>query len=118
MLQQEGLEQFYDLKGGQNLPPVSPQAMRQQDYGWLEASTFAAEAQREDQNVAAELTVSIQGLSCMACIWLIERIFAKMGGTQVSVDISRGELRMAWQPGQFQPVDFGRELQRFGYLPR
>lgn len=116
MLQQEGLEQFYDLKGGQNLPPVLPQAMRQQDYGWLEASTFAAEAQREDQNVAAELTVSIQGLSCMACIWLIERIFAKMGGTQVSVDISRGELRMAWQPGQFQPVEFGRELQRFGYL--
>jgi Cu2+-exporting ATPase len=116
MLQQEGLEQFYDLKGGQNLPPVSPQAMRQQDYGWLEASTFAAEARRADQNVAAELTVSIQGLSCMACIWLIERIFAKMGGTQVSVDISRGELRMAWQPGQFQPVEFARELQRFGYL--
>ena len=116
MLQQEGLEQFYDLKGGQNLPPVSPQAMRQQDYGWLEASTFAAESQRADQNVAAELTVSIQGLSCMACIWLIERIFAKMGGTQVSVDISRGEVRMAWQPGQFQPVEFGRELQRFGYL--
>ncbi len=116
MLQQEGLEQFYDLKNGQNLPPVSPQAMRQQDYGWLEASTFAAEAQRADQNVAAELTVSIQGLSCMACIWLIERIFAKMGGTQVAVDISRGEVRMAWQPGQFQPVEFARELQRFGYL--
>lgn len=116
MLQQEGLEQFYDLKGGQNLPPVSPQAMRQQDYGWLEASTFAAEAQRADQNVAAELTVSIQGLSCMACIWLIERLFSKMGGTQVSVDISRGEVRMAWQPGQFLPVEFARELQRFGYL--
>ncbi|MBK8039887.1 MAG: heavy metal translocating P-type ATPase metal-binding domain-containing protein [Verrucomicrobiaceae bacterium] len=116
MLQQEGLEQFYDLKGGQNLPPVSPQSMRQQDYGWLEASTLAAEAQRADQNVAAELTVSIQGLSCMACIWLIERIFAKMGGTKVSVDISRGELRMAWQPGKFQPVEFARDLQRFGYL--
>lgn len=116
MLQQEGLEQFYDLKSGQNLPPVSPQAMRQQDYGWLEASTFAAEAQRADQNVAAELTVSIQGLSCMACIWLIERIFAKMGGTQVAVDISRGEVRMAWQPGKFQPVEFARDLQRFGYL--
>jgi len=116
MLQQEGLEQFYDLKGGQNLPPVSPQAMRQQDYGWLESSTFAAESQRADQHVAAGLSVSIQGLSCMACIWLIERIFAKMGGTQVSVDISRGEIRMAWQPGQFQPVEFARELQRFGYL--
>ena len=116
MLQQEGLGQFYDLKGSQNLPPVSPQAMRQQDYGWLEASTIAATAQRTDENTAAELSVSIQGLSCMACIWLIERLFAKMGGTQVNVDIARGELRMAWHPGQFDPVEFARELQRFGYL--
>jgi Cu2+-exporting ATPase len=116
MLQLEGLEQFYDLKGSQNLPPVSPQAMRQQDYGWLEASTIASVAQRSDEDVAAELSVSIQGLSCMACIWLIERVFAKMGGTQVNVDIARGELRMAWHPGQFDPVEFARELQRFGYL--
>ena len=116
MLQQEGLGQFYDLKGAQNLPPVSPQAMRQQDYAWLEASTIAATAQRADENIAAELSVSIQGLSCMACIWLIERLFAKMGGTQVNVDIARGELRMAWHPGQFDPVEFARELQRFGYL--
>jgi len=116
MLKQEGFEHFYDLKSNQNLPPVSPQAMRQQDYGWLEASTIAAEATRANEFVAAELTVSVQGLSCMACIWLIERVFAKLGGTQIDVDITRGELRMAWQPGTFQPVEFARELQRFGYL--
>jgi Cu2+-exporting ATPase len=116
MLQQEGFERFYDLKGGQNLPPVSPQAMRQQDYAWLDACTVAAEAQRANETVAAEMTVSIQGLSCIACIWLIEKLFAKMGGTQVSIDLSRGELRMAWSPGHFQPVEFARELQRFGYL--
>jgi Cu2+-exporting ATPase len=90
--------------------------MRQQDYGWLEASTIAAEATRKDETVAAELSVSVQGLSCMACIWLIERVFSKLGGTSIDVDITRGELRMAWQPGQFQPVEFARELQRFGYL--
>ncbi|MFN0076657.1 MAG: heavy metal translocating P-type ATPase metal-binding domain-containing protein [Prosthecobacter sp.] len=116
MLKQEGFEHFYDLKSNQNLPPVSPQAMRQQDYGWLEACTTAAEATRANESVAAEMTVSAQGLSCMACIWLIERVFAKLGGTQINVDITRGELRMAWQPGTFQPVEFARELQRFGYL--
>ncbi len=116
MLKQEGFEHFYDLKSNQNLPPVSPQAMRQQDYGWLEASTIAAEATRANESVAAETMVSVQGISCMACIWLIERVFAKFGGTQIDVDITRGELRMAWQPGTFQPVAFARELQRFGYL--
>jgi len=116
LLQQQGLEHFYDLKSGLNLPPVPAQAMRQQDYGWLETATLAAEGTRVSEDVAAELSVSVQGLSCMACIWLIERVFAKLGGTQINVDISSGELRMAWQPGKFQPVEFARELQRFGYL--
>ena len=43
-------------------------------------------------------------------------MFAKLGGTHIDVDITRGELRMAWQLGTFQPVEFARELQRFGYL--
>lgn len=115
MLKQEGFEHFYDLKSNQNLPPVSPQAMRQQDYDWLAAATVAAEASLES-TAAAELTVSVQGLSCMACIWLIERIFGKFSGMSIDVDISRGELRMVWLPGQFQPVEFAVELQRFGYL--
>jgi Cu2+-exporting ATPase len=115
MLKQEGFKHFYDLKSNQNLPPVSPQAMRQQDYGWLAAATVAAEASHES-TAAAELTVSVQGLSCMACIWLIERIFGKFNGMSIDVDIARGELRMVWLPGQFQPVEFALELQRFGYL--
>lgn len=116
MLKQEGLEHFYDLKSNQNLPPVSPQALRQQDYAWLEAASLAAEADCEANTTATSLTVSVQGLSCMACIWLIERVFARLGGIQIDVDITRGELRMTWQPGQFLPADFARELQRFGYL--
>jgi len=106
LLKQEGLGHFYDLKSGQNLPPVPPQAMRQQDYAWLEAATAQSH----------EATVSVQGLSCMACIWLIVRLFAKLGGTRIDVNIARGELHLTWQPGQFQPVEFARELQRFGYL--
>lgn len=116
MLQQQGLEHFYDLKSGLNLPPVPAQAMREQDYGWLETVTLAAETMRASEEVAAEASVSVQGLSCMACIWLIERVFAKMGGTHIQVDMASGELRMAWEPGKFQPVEFAGELQRFGYL--
>ncbi|WP_395751766.1 heavy metal translocating P-type ATPase metal-binding domain-containing protein [Prosthecobacter sp.] len=116
LLQQQGLEHFYDLKSGLNLPPVPAQAMRPQDYAWLETAALAAEAKRASTDVAAEMGVSVQGLSCMACIWLIERVFAKLGGTQIQVDISSGELRMAWEPGKFQPVEFAQELQRFGYL--
>lgn len=116
MLHEHGLEHFYHLKAGQTVPPVSAQALREQDYEWLDVASKAAEAARANDSVAVELTVSIQGLSCMACIWLIERVFARMGGTQINVDIARGELRFGWEPGQFSPVAFAQELQRFGYL--
>ncbi|GEP43372.1 heavy metal translocating P-type ATPase metal-binding domain-containing protein [Brevifollis gellanilyticus] len=116
MLHEHGLEHFYHLKAGQAVPPVSAQALREQDYEWLEAASKTAEAVRVNDSTAVELSVSIQGLSCMACIWLIERVFAKMGGTQIHVDMTRGELRFGWEPGKFSPVEFAQELQRFGYL--
>lgn len=116
MLHEHGLEHFYHLKGGQTLPPVAAQALREQDYEWLEIAGKAAENGRPSEAAAAELNVSVQGLSCMACIWLIERVFARLGGTQIDVSITRGELLLSWQPGQFSVVEFAHELQGFGYL--
>lgn len=108
MLHEAGFEQFYDFKSSQTLPPVSPQALREQDYSWLE---------RLVADGRTEVTVSVQGLSCIGCVWLIERIFICMGGSRLQVDVTRGDLTMTWESGRFDPVAFARELQRFGYLP-
>ena len=112
MLHSQGLEHFYDLKASQNLSPVNPQTMREVDYDWLETLVMQAEGSGE----APELTVSVQGLSCIGCIWLIERLFTRMGGTRVLVDINRGEISIAWPKGAFDVLQFARELQQFGYL--
>lgn len=114
MLHEQGFEHFYDLKSSQNLQPVSPQALREQDYDWLETMVAAKEC--GESCTTAELTLSVQGLSCLGCIWLIERLFTRLGGARVMVDITRGELTMSWSPGQFSPLAFARELQQFGYL--
>jgi Cu2+-exporting ATPase len=114
MLHEQGFEHFYDLKASQNLAPVPPQALRDQDYTWLE--TLVAARECGESCTTAELTLSVQGLSCLGCIWLIERLYDRLGGARVLVDINRGELIMTWQPGVFSPVAFARELQQFGYL--
>jgi P-type Cu2+ transporter len=44
LLQDQGLDQFYDLKGGKMLSPVSPDALRERDYEWLESLVEKAEA--------------------------------------------------------------------------
>lgn len=107
MLHEQGFEHFYDLKGNQALPPVAPQALREIDYAWLE------EAARDK----AELALSVQGLSCVGCVWLIDRLFSQQpGGGRVNVDVTRGDMFITYEPGVFSASHFAQELQRFGYL--
>ncbi len=110
LLHRQGLDHFYDLKGESSLPPVSPQSLRERDYAWLEELTREAVP-------AGELCLALQGLSCVGCVWLIERIFTRHpGGVQVNVDVVHGEMRLVFDPLMFDALAFARDLQTFGYL--
>lgn len=115
LLHQEGLDHFYDIKGGVALPPVTPQALRERDYEWL--ALLGAEAERASEADVVELRLAVQGLSCVACVWLVERLFARHeGALRVNVDVVHGEVRLAWQRGRFDVLAVARDLQSFGYL--
>lgn len=115
LLHREGLDHFYDLKGGVALPPVAPQALRERDYEWL--GLLAAEAERAGGSDVVELRLAVQGLSCVGCVWLIERLVARHAGAlRVNVDVVHGEARLTWQRGAFDAVALARDLQSFGYL--
>lgn len=117
LLVEEGFERFYDLKGGRTLSPVSPEALRERDYEWLENQAATAEAACAACDGHAELRLSVQGLSCVGCVWLIERVFARQAGAlRVMVDVMHGEMKVDWQAGVFDWLAFARELQGFGYL--
>ncbi len=111
MLHSEGMEHFYQLRAGQPLAPVAAQALREQDWAWL-----APLVEKAEEREHPELCLSIQGLSCIGCIWLIERLFQRRKGARVLVDITRGEITLAWQKGAFDVEAFLREVQQFGYL--
>jgi P-type Cu2+ transporter len=117
LMMEEGFERFYDLKGGRMLSPVAPEALRERDYEWLETQLAAAEQACAVCDGRAELRLSVQGLSCVGCVWLIERVFARLpGALRVNVDVMHGDMRLEWQAGVFDGVGFARELQGFGYL--
>ncbi|HEY1084477.1 MAG TPA: heavy metal translocating P-type ATPase metal-binding domain-containing protein [Prosthecobacter sp.] len=119
LLLKEGLDHFYDLKGSLALPPVSPQSLRERDYDWLEQLGRKEEIQvsSEGKGGLAEMRLSLQGISCVGCVWLIEKVFARHpGGVRVNVDLMQGEAVLVYSPGRFEPVAFARDLQAFGYL--
>ncbi|MCX6854948.1 MAG: heavy metal translocating P-type ATPase metal-binding domain-containing protein [Verrucomicrobia bacterium] len=110
LLHQQGLDHFYDLKGNLSLPPVSPQSLRERDYEWLVELGRIVVPQ-------GELRLALQGISCVGCIWLIEKVFARhAGGLRVNVDVVHGDLALIYDPAVFDVVAFAKDMQAFGYL--
>ena len=107
LIAKNGLGQFYDLQEG-GVPPVQSLVFQKRDYLWLEDLARISNG---------TLTLDVQGLSCIGCAWLIEKLFSRQpGALAIHVDPTLGKLALRWQPGVFDPVRFARELQTFGYL--
>lgn len=113
LIHKEGLDHYYDLRDSR-VSPVSPAALQPKDYGWLETS--AAECEKKSPKLA-EMVLDLEGISCVACVWLIEKIFRQQpGAVRIDINTQYGQVRMQWRPAVFRMVDFAREIQQFGYL--
>ena len=107
---EHGLERFYDLRE-QAVAPVKSLVFQKRDYRWLEETVAAT------QGAPARLTLDLQGVSCIGCVWLIERLFARQAGAlSAYVNSSLGQITLRWVPGRCDVLEFARELQGFGYL--
>ena len=107
LIAKNGLGQFYDLQEG-GVPPVQSLVFQKRDYAWLEDLARVSNG---------TLALDLQGLSCIGCAWLIEKLFTrKPGALAIHVDPTLGQVALRWQPGTFDAVAFARELQTFGYL--
>lgn len=116
LLAEGGLENFYRLRGNATLAPVPPQALRERDWTWLGDLAKKTE-DAAAQGSAATLELAVQGLSCLGCVWLVESVFHAMpGARRIEIQTVRGRLRLAWQNGEFDVVEFARRIQQFGYL--
>jgi Cu2+-exporting ATPase len=107
LIASQGLGQFYDMQEG-GVAPAPSTVFQKRDYAWLQELSQTAEG---------VLTLDIQGLSCLGCAWLVERLFTRHpGALAIRVDPSMGRLEMRWQPGVFDVEAFAGQLQTFGYL--
>src|SRR5204863_1101511 len=70
LIAKNGLGQFYDLQEG-GVPPVQSLVFQKRDYAWLEDLARVSNG---------TLALDVQGLSCIGCPWLIERLFTRQPG--------------------------------------
>lgn len=110
----QNLDRFYELRRGASAP-VRSVVFQPRDLRWLEGLVKRAEERAVGDEAVLELDV--QGISCVGCVWLIDKLardFAGVRGTHINASI--GRMRLRWDRGACDVVAFGRELQQFGYL--
>lgn len=111
MIHDESLERFYDLRGTV-ARPVGASVFAQADYDWLKPMIEAAER----NGPIARLALGMEGVSCVGCVWLVDRLFQDVaGGVSCRVNVQRGALDLEWRSGACDLPGFARRLKDFGY---
>ena len=99
LIQEEGLERFYDLQDGAVGQPVRDRPFRPAELDWLTTLTEDAESGangepsedgtgKRDTRTDASLTLRVRGISCVGCVWLIEKLFLREDGA-IRADVFR-----------------------------
>lgn len=114
LLEDNDLTRFYELKGKTAVPPVGSKAFREVETEALEAVLRKAEAESGQPVVRSKF--SIEGISCIGCVWLIEAIFQRQAGSAAArIDARSATCELAWQRGHFDLAEFARAVQQIGY---
>jgi Cu2+-exporting ATPase len=117
LISEQGFEQFYDLKQGIAVAPVRSRPFEEHDFSWLGPKVAEAEGKAEAQHEPARLDLGLEGISCVGCVWLVEKLFARHPGSiRAAANPSNGRLHLEWVPGKCELEPFLRELCQFGYV--
>lgn len=113
LVHEHGLAGYYRIKDDVTAP-ADATVFQPRDYGWLDAAQLAAEG---SNSKAPEVTLDVQGISCVGCVWLIERVFQQQPGARdINVNAQYGTMRLRWIRDQFSAAEFARKLQALGYI--
>ena len=105
-----GLGRYYELRA-EAIAPINETILGVRDFDWVREAQAAGDAAGQ-----RSLRVALRGLSCVGCVWLIEKLLGESPGVLAArVNAHRGTLRLEWRAGADLAQAAGR-LAGFGYL--
>lgn len=110
----KGLEDFYRFQDGQAGRPVGERPFEEAQTAWLESLIANEEIGDNRQHT---LRLRISGVTCVGCVWLIEKLFLdKPGAVRASTFPATAEAEFTWEAGSEALLDLARELPKYGYV--
>ena len=114
LIQAGGLEGYYALQDRQGRP-VGDAVESTSDFYWADRLQAESETTSTDE-VNARVTLLLSGMTCLGCVWLVERLARRcVGLVSVRVSLERQSLDLEWKPGECVLSQLLLELQHFGY---
>jgi Cu2+-exporting ATPase len=114
VLHDAGLEDYYRYRDATSGPPARESSGR--SYAELDDPEFVARhcRSRADGHLGTELY--LEGVHCAACVWLVEKVPTLLSGVaEARLDVSRGIVRLEWDPRTVPLSRIAREIERLGY---
>jgi len=112
LIRDEGLGAYYDLQNNPGRPLEGTPFEAEGDYAWAEK----LQMQTEGRTSCPELRVRVDGMFCLGCIWLIERLAQREPGCFMArASLENRSLHLKWKGGEFNLKRLVKALGRFGY---
>jgi len=113
LISELGLEDFYRFRAA---PPVKPTPSSESWSSYDEPELLETLSRVEKRGRA--VTLSIDGLTCAACSWLITRSLEQMDGiVHASVNTATGRARVVWDEGRIKLSRIMTLVSELGYQP-
>ncbi len=111
LIQSEGWEDYYRWQD-RVAQPLKDRSLAEVDA----AALRSAQVEVEQGGEVGLAVFKVEGMSCMGCAWLIERLCANQAGlSEAEASLSRYSLRLQWRSAEFDLAALASELLRFGY---
>jgi Cu2+-exporting ATPase len=107
-----GLNDYYRTR--QSLPEGAAKVVPD-ELGLYDAPELASQFQDKDGN--PETTLSVEGIRCAACVWLIEKRLTQVPGLQFAhLNVATEKLQVRWDASQCKPSDILEAVREVGYV--
>jgi copper/silver-translocating P-type ATPase len=118
VLHAKGLDSYYEIKKNSGLyKRRSPVELKKIEYAFLDDPEFLEQYTYEGGSGGRTMEFYLEGIHCLACLWLIEKLPEFLSSVLVSkLDLERSVATVEVQHGgKFSEV--ARELNNLGYRP-
>lgn len=113
LLQNEGLDTFYDKLGDQTLQPATK---IDDDLKHFDLEGFKNRYIRTNSDGFAEISLVIEGIHCSACVWLNERVLQQTDGIlEANINYSNNKAKVIWDSDDIKLSHIIEIIRSIGY---